>query len=505
MKNILSNGEQGPQGPQGFQGPHGFQGDQGFQGNQGKDGVPGGNWSYLILNGIQGPQGNKGETGAAGPQGAKGETGAIGPQGNKGETGAAGPQGAKGETGAIGPQGAKGETGAIGPQGNKGETGAAGPQGAKGETGAAGPQGAKGETGATGPQGAKGDQGIQGPQGNPGSSAVVPSGLMVLSDCVQPPQGFTDSGLKVLVNTASGFFDPAPDMPVARHSMGVASDGTRIYVLGGTNNFTKTDNSSNVMQIFDGVSWTQGPPMPVPVYGSTAVCCQGRVYVFGGYQAAYTNTVQVYDIHSNTWLNNACDMPFAAALVAVGVIDGTIYVSNLNDPNSSNDQTKNTYSFTPATNSWKMLDILSPNVSAAGFAIYNNKLLSFGGWNSASPSLCNVQIDPIGFKYRYLPNFNNRLNSPGVACIGNKIYIAGGYSEDGCPTGVLYEYSPDTNVMTRLPQQLGKPRAWVAAAALGTRFYVIGGASTADGNDTATKTVEVLDMAKLYHTLFRKD
>ena len=42
------------------------------------------------LRGPQGPQGEKGDTGAQGPQGEKGDTGAQGPQGEKGDTGATG-------------------------------------------------------------------------------------------------------------------------------------------------------------------------------------------------------------------------------------------------------------------------------------------------------------------------------------------------------------------------------------------------------------------------------
>ncbi len=42
---------------------------------------------YTVENGVQGPQGEKGETGEAGPQGEKGETGAVGPQGEKGTDG----------------------------------------------------------------------------------------------------------------------------------------------------------------------------------------------------------------------------------------------------------------------------------------------------------------------------------------------------------------------------------------------------------------------------------
>ena len=47
----------------------------------------------------EGPQGEKGETGADGPQGEKGEIGSQGPKGEKGETGATGPAGPKGADG----------------------------------------------------------------------------------------------------------------------------------------------------------------------------------------------------------------------------------------------------------------------------------------------------------------------------------------------------------------------------------------------------------------------
>ena len=49
--------------------------------------------------GPQGPQGEKGDTGATGPKGEKGDTGATGPKGEKGDTGATGPQGPQGPAG----------------------------------------------------------------------------------------------------------------------------------------------------------------------------------------------------------------------------------------------------------------------------------------------------------------------------------------------------------------------------------------------------------------------
>ena len=83
--------------------------------------------------------------GPAGPQGPKGDAGAAGPQGPKGDTGAAGP---------AGPPGPKGDTGAAGPAGPQGPTGETGPQGPKGDTGAAGPAGEQGPKGDTGERGA---------------------------------------------------------------------------------------------------------------------------------------------------------------------------------------------------------------------------------------------------------------------------------------------------------------------------------------------------------------
>lgn len=60
------------------------------------------NGAWINNGAIQGPQGEKGDTGAPGPQG---------PQGQKGDTGQQGPAGPQGETGEQGPQGATGADG----------------------------------------------------------------------------------------------------------------------------------------------------------------------------------------------------------------------------------------------------------------------------------------------------------------------------------------------------------------------------------------------------------
>ena len=139
---------------------------------------------------LQGPKGEKGDTGLQGPRGL------TGPQGPKGDTGLTGPQGP------TGPKGATGATGATGPKGNPGTNGftwrpsidssgnltwvnsgstaiptTVNIKGPKGDIGQTGP---KGETGATGPKGNTGAIGPQGPPGKDGTqiitSATQPSG-----------------------------------------------------------------------------------------------------------------------------------------------------------------------------------------------------------------------------------------------------------------------------------------------------------------------------------------
>jgi collagen-like protein 7 len=185
-------GDTGPQGPQGIQGETGPQGPKGDKGDTGDIGP-------------QGPKGDKGDQGTgvtilgsyaseselttAHPTGSIGDSYLIngylyvwsdtdtawinvgniqGPQGEKGDTGPQGLRGVQGEQGVQGPQGTKGDTGATGPQGPKGDTGETGPQGEKGDTGETGPQGPQGIQGETGPQGPKGDK------GDPGENAIQP-------------------------------------------------------------------------------------------------------------------------------------------------------------------------------------------------------------------------------------------------------------------------------------------------------------------------------------------
>ena len=78
---------------------------------------------YAMMQGEQGPQGERGPRGEQGIQGERGPQGSQGPQGEQGPQGLQGLQGEKGEQGIPGPTGETGATGATGPQGPAGKDG----------------------------------------------------------------------------------------------------------------------------------------------------------------------------------------------------------------------------------------------------------------------------------------------------------------------------------------------------------------------------------------------
>jgi len=132
-----------------------------------------------LQNTLQGPKGDKGDTGLKGDVGVKGDTGLQGDIGLKGDTGPKGDDGdvgVKGDAGLQGDIGLKGDTGPKGDDGDvgvKGDTGLQGDIGLKGDTGPKGDDGdagVKGDTGLQGDIGLKGDTGPKGDDGDTGKS-----------------------------------------------------------------------------------------------------------------------------------------------------------------------------------------------------------------------------------------------------------------------------------------------------------------------------------------------
>jgi len=182
---IIADGVTGPTGPTGPCGPVLAWGPTGPTGPTGTTGPTGPTGPIGI--GDTGPTGTTGPTGPTGPIGI-GETGPTGPTGITGPTG---PDG----SGPTGPTGPTGDQGIQGIQGDKGETGPTGPTGPQGIQGIQGVQGDKGATGPTGPTGPQGIQGIQGVQGDKGATGPTGDSQIVAPLSFQYGTATTTDGL----------------------------------------------------------------------------------------------------------------------------------------------------------------------------------------------------------------------------------------------------------------------------------------------------------------------
>ena len=175
----LKEGPIGPEGPKGEDGAaftydmfteeqlEALRGPAGADGADGQNGADGKDFTYDMfteeqLKALIGPQGPEGVQGPVGPQGEQGIQGEQGPQG---EVGPQGPEGLKGETGEQGPAGADGKDftyDMFTPEQLEALRGPQGEQGIQGEMGPEGPQGPAGADGAQGEQGPAGQDGAQG-------------------------------------------------------------------------------------------------------------------------------------------------------------------------------------------------------------------------------------------------------------------------------------------------------------------------------------------------------
>ena len=156
----------------------------------------------------------------------------------------------------AGPQGSKGDTGAAGPQGSKGDTGAAGPRGATGDTGAAGPRGA---TGATGPPGSLTSSGFA------ENSADAP-----LTDSFEPVAQATittkTSGL-VLATASADLTGDDPD--TARCRIYIYDDSDNLVGFS-TSYYTDFDDVNPPNHAVSAVNY--GVTLPAGTYVGTMTC-----------------------------------------------------------------------------------------------------------------------------------------------------------------------------------------------------------------------------------------
>ena len=155
------------------------------------------------------------------------------------------------------------------------------------------------------------------------------------------------TGTVEIYSTAGNNWSAGPKLPGAREGLAAAVYLNHIYAIGGCCYLTDFLASTN------GGPWGQLKPMPSPrAYLAAAAVAggvSGKIYAIGGYDGhSVLDTVEVYDIHLNTW-TAAAPMPTARRDLAAVVLNNKIYAIGGSDGQSSLNLVE---VYDPSTNIW---------------------------------------------------------------------------------------------------------------------------------------------------------
>ena len=233
-------------------------------------------------------------------------------------------------------------------------------------------------------------------------------------------------------------YDPATDSwinktssPTRRCELTATAHHDKIYVFGGRG---INNNLLNITEIYSTTTdtWMTGMPMPTARAGLASASIGHKIYVIGGRNTTaprpiggmyVMNTVEVYDMVTNTWssatsLNKARSDLVAVAhggkIYAIGGWDGTNVVATVEVYN-------------PTKDTWTMLTDMPTARSNLVAETKGNTIYAIGGVNDSLTYLDTTEAYNIAKgKWTAKAPMITARSEMDCARIGDKIYVIGG-------------------------------------------------------------------------------
>jgi non-specific serine/threonine protein kinase len=144
---------------------------------------------------------------------------------------------------------------------------------------------------------------------------------------------------------------------------------------------------------------------------------------------------------------------------------------------------------------WTPLPAAPLERSEVGAARVGGSIYVVGGFGEGGRTTNAVErYDIRRRRWRRVPPMPDALNHPVAVAYGGRLYVSGGYASErslSLPSRILLRYNPRSRRWKRLPPA-PTPRAAHAAAAMGGRLYVAGGA-----NDSGSlRSLEIYNFAR---------
>jgi N-acetylneuraminic acid mutarotase len=230
-------------------------------------------------------------------------------------------------------------------------------------------------------------------------------------------------------------FDPAvngwshlTDLPEGVNHAGLAYLDGMLYVVGG---YRRTSlNPLGRVMIYDLASdtWSEGPGMLTPRGAMGVVMLDGRIHAIGGTLADNVATAvhEVLDVRTGVW-TRAADMPTPRDHVGVVATRGEIIVMGGRNP-ATFELTANEI-WSPRTNSWRAAAPVPTGRSGVAAAVLDGFVYLFGG-EAQGANLRSFdtteRYDPATDRWVTLPPMPTPRHGHGAATVGGFIYVISG-------------------------------------------------------------------------------
>jgi N-acetylneuraminic acid mutarotase len=344
--------------------------------------------------------------------------------------------------------------------------------------------------------GAAGEASAQASAGTGGGpSGNTPEGP---SEVVNPDLPLAGAGGQAVAEPA-----PSPEVvqqelaPLAtvRQEHAVVVLGSEVFVVGG---FTPEASASVAAYDPSADSWRAVADFPSVFHHANAASVDGRLIVAGFYVGASfteaSGAVYEYDPALDTWApRSALPAGTERASSCVATFGGKVYLFG----GARNGSVSDSSVYDPMTDTWQALPALpEPREHCAAGAIGEEIIIAGGraqGIGGFQPGTW--AFDPVAQSYEPRAPLLTARGGVAGSVLGGKLYIFGGEGNAMDPSGVFVEveaYDPVTDRWESLPDML-LPRHGLAAATLGERIYLPGGASQQGFGAEDTNTVFFLD------------
>jgi hypothetical protein len=229
-----------------------------------------------------------------------------------------------------------------------------------------------------------------------------------------------------------------PDLPVGVHHALAASDGTRLYVVGGYGGPLGIASRLRSAFVFERGTWRSLPRLPEPRAAGGAAVVAGKLYVVGGVAAAGLATrAFALDLKRRRWARIPAPRP--REHLAVTAAGGRIYA--LGGRTRGYDTNLATFErWTPGSSRWQRLPDVPEPRGGTGAAAVAGSIVSVGG-EAPSGTLASVYAyDLARGRWRRLPDLPTPRHGLGVAALGTRVYAIAGGPVPGLSVSGVNEY-----------------------------------------------------------------